>query len=595
VRSQRPGTTVGGFLADVTSCEAEEFGLTDDEAAATDPQERLLLATTRRCVEDAGVTPERLSGAGPVGVFVGAMWADSALYGVAARADGAPGTYANRAGLAHRISHAFDLTGPSVVIDNGCVSGLAAFDAALRAVRSRQCAAAVVGAGNLVLHPDHLDVLATLGLVAEETGSCPLTERASGWIVGEGIGAALLKPLADAVADGDTIHAVIRGGAVRHTGGTRQFGLPSRATQEATLRAALADAALDPPAVGYVEAAAAGAALGDSIELAAVASVFAGDDPVLLGSVKPVVGHLEAASVFAQLARVICQFRSGRVHPTLPAAAPAAIRVTSPVRLVTESTPWPARPDRVGSVRRRAVINAVAGTGAYGCLVVEEPPPPTPPEPGDDPAAVRVLPLSADTPQHLVALALAIADHVETTAGAVPLGAVARTLRQGRRARAHRGVVAATPGDAPRLLRELAVRLDTGQPPLLGPVPQPYAEVVSRWLAGAEVSWPDEPPGPRTPLPPTPLRTRRFWPPGNRDPDGDPFDRFSRIVSAETGIDPDRLTAQSDLLALGVTSRQLQRIATRVRAAGGGPLPLERLFEIDNLAELAGTAFGGVR
>ncbi len=630
--SRRRGAEVGGYLADVSGCEAEEFGLTEQEVAAIDPQERLLLTMARWCFEDAGVVPNRPGFDQRVGVFVGAMWADHALYGVPARAHGSMGTYANRAGLAHRLSHAFGLTGPSMVTDSACVSGAAAFDTAMRALRAGRCSAALVGAANLVLHPDHLDVLTALGLLAEDPDSCPLTDRAKGWNVGEGIGAALLKPLSKALADGDPIRAVLRGSAVQHAGRTRQFGLPSRACQEATMRDALADAGLRPQAVGYVEAAAAGAALGDSIEVEAVANVFSGSE-VLMGSVKPVVGHLEAASVFAQMAKVICQLQTHRLYPVLRPSGAAAVTTPSSVRLVAEPTVWPASMDESGQIQVRALINTVAGTGAYGTLVVEEPPI-RPEEPQDD--VDEVLVLSADTPEHVAAFAEELAAAVGPDAGrsALPLAAVARTLRAGRDVRGSRGAVVTSPAEASHRLRMLADQIRSGKEPLVGEPPDVYAEALRQWLAGKQPRWPVTAHGRRVALPPVPLERLSVPSPRNAEPEreaqpsdladtcanavpqqpaprreggrrtsgpgaersgtaADCLERIGEIIQEEADIDAALLTGQADLLSLGVTSRQLLRIAGQVRARGGNELPLSQLYEIENLAELARIAFGG--
>ncbi|MFD7931712.1 amino acid adenylation domain-containing protein, partial [Streptomyces sp. NPDC059742] len=443
--ARRAGARVGGYLADVTAVEAEEFRLADAEAAAVDPQERLLLTVTRHCLEDAALTPERLSETGQVGVFVGSMWQDHALYGVAARADGRTGTHATRGGLAHRISHAFGLTGPSLVIDTGCVSGLAAVEAAFRAVADGRCEAAVAAGSNLVLHPDHLDVLSELGLVAEQEDSCAFTDRASGWLVGEGVGAVLLKPLERALADGDPVHAVLRGGALLHAGKTRQFGIPDPRRQEQVMRAALADARLTAGDIGYVEAAAAGAALADALEFTALGRLFgatgtdnggatgdgngAGLGPVPVGSVKPNTGHLEAASVFAQLGKLIAQFRRDRLYPTRLTSAvnPALAAYGGSVALAGPSADrWRTSPGGT----RRALVNGFAGGGSYGSLVVEEPPAAATAAPASADAGAsegtEVLVLSADSPENLARWARALAQEQDADPALVH-AAVART------------------------------------------------------------------------------------------------------------------------------------------------------------------------
>ncbi|GAA3755683.1 amino acid adenylation domain-containing protein [Salinactinospora qingdaonensis] len=603
-RSERAGARMGAYLDDITGCEAEEFGLDDKEAAATDPQERLLLATVRQCLEDAGSAGEQRARLDPIGVYVGAMWADHALHGMSARAAGEQGTHATRGGLAHRLSHAFDLTGPSMVVDSGCVSGMAAIDMAVGAIRSGRCRAAIAAASNLVLHPEHLDVLADLGLVAEDADSCAFTSRASGWLVGEGIGALMLKPLHRAVADGDPIHAVVRGTSVRHSGATRRYGVPSRGTQEEAVRAALADAGLPPESIGYVEAAAGGSALADALEAQELSEVFQHAGPVPLGSVKPTLGHLEAASVFAQLAKVMCQLRSGEVFATrLTSELNPAVVSAPAVEIPQERARWRPQPEPSGASRRRALVNGVAGTGSYGCLVIEEGPPLAEPQSEEQHKEAWALPLSADSPENLAVLANSLADAVP----GMPLASVARTLREGRPARGERAVVVTTAEEAAQALRRLASAVTSGAGRLVGTATGELSVQIEKWLAGETVHWPEvERDVPKVSLPPTPLRVRDFRLPGAAPPSGQgappsgegdgaasPLDRFASIVAAETGIPADQLLPETDLVASGVSSRRLLRIAARVAEEGGGPLALETLFETDNLVDLATAAFGG--
>ncbi|MEU3838485.1 amino acid adenylation domain-containing protein [Streptomyces sp. NPDC028635] len=521
-RAQRAGAAVGGYLDDVLAAERDEFGLD----AAVDPQERLLLSVVRRCLEDAAVTPARLAAQGPVGVFVGSMWHDHALYGVAARAgdDAGGSTHATRGGLAHRTSHAFGLTGPSVLLDSGCVSGLAAVEAAYRAVADGRCPAALAAATNLVLHPDHLDVLSEMGLVAEDAASCAFTDRASGWLVGEGVGAVLLKPLDRALADGDPVHAVLRGGALQHSGTTRQFGIPDPQRQEQTMRAALADAGLEPADIGYVEAAAAGAALADALEYTALGRLFGEDTaaadaagPVPVGTVKPNTGHLEAASVFAQLAKVVAQFRREKLYPTLLTSAvnPALARSSGAVALAGPGADdWRTAPGRP----RRVLVNGFAGGGSYGSLVVEEPPAAVTDPEGE---AVHALPLSADTPANLAALAGLLADALERDP-APGIGPVARALREGRPDRPARAVLVTDRRRAVAGLRALAERVrDEGAGIIEVTAAAPATELspVTPWLAGAAATWPPLD-TPRACLPPTPLTRVTLPLPAPRTPYG---------------------------------------------------------------------------
>lgn len=611
-RAGRAGARVGGYLADVTAVEADEFGLGGEETAAVDPQERLLLSVARHCFEDAAVTPRQLSEAGSVGVFVGSMWQDHALYGVTARADGRPGTHATRGGLAHRTSHAFGLTGPSLVLDTGCVSGLAAVEAAYRAVADGRCEAALAAGSNLVLHPDHLDVLSDMGLVAEQPDSCALTDRASGWIVGEGVGAVLLKPLDRALADGDPIHAVLRGGALVHSGTTRQFGIPDPKRQEEVMRTALADASLTPGDIGYVEAAAAGAALADVLEFGAVDRLFTGQEqPVPVGSVKPNTGHLEAASVFAQLGKVILQFRREELYPTRLTSAPnpalngrtGAVLATAP-----EGTRW----RTADGGPRRALVNGFAGGGSYGSLVVEEPPRAAAAGAAAAHGSAYALPLSADNAGNLARLADSLAEALDRDPQ-LTLAAVARTLREGRTARAARGAVVADRSRAAAALRALAERIRRQGPGIAeewSPATDGERTALDAWLAGTEPQWPAVPGATRrAALPAVPLEVRHVPLPipstapeepatsapentqSTESTEPTPFDRMARIAAEETGTPVERITPADDLFAMGATSRQLLRIAARVTAEGGRELTLETLFTAPDLGALAEVAF----
>ncbi|MBB1242386.1 amino acid adenylation domain-containing protein [Streptomyces durbertensis] len=609
-RAERDGARVGGYLADVTSVEAEEFGLSPAEAVAIDPQERLLLSVVRRCLEDAAVTPERLAETGRVGVYAGAMWQDHALHGVAERAAGGSGTHATRGGLAHRVSHTFGLTGPSMLLDTGCVSGLAAVEAAYRAVLDGRCEAAVAAGTNLVLHPDHLDVLSAMGLVAETPDSCAFTERATGWIVGEGVGAVLLKRLDRALADGDHVHAVLRGGALLHAGTTRQFGVPDPGRQEEVMRAALDDADLGPGDIGYVEAAAAGAALADALEFSALRRLFGaeepGGSPVPVGTVKPNTGHLEAASVFAQLGKLIGQFRRERLYPTrMTAEVNPALGGRRAVALAGDSDDrWRTAPGQP----RRALVNGFAGGGTYGCLVVEEPPRPATGVSVSEADAPALL-LSADTPAHLADWAEDLARELDRRTD-LTLGQVARTLREGRRARRARGAVVADRHAAASALRTLAerTRREGGGTlvELTEPVPEDGA-VLAGWLAGGPVVLPPVAGAPRrVALPAVPLELRDVplpVPTGSAPVDlttgpgtdeagaDDPFARLAAVVGEELGVATERISPTDDLFAMGANSRQLLRVAARVTAAGGRELPLEALFTTPNLATLADLAF----
>ncbi|MFC4496476.1 amino acid adenylation domain-containing protein [Streptomyces ovatisporus] len=642
------GATVGAYLPDVSAYEPAESGIPRDQAAAVDPQEHLLLTAVRGCLENAAVRPGELSAAGPVGVFTGAMWHDHGRGG--AGTGGGPMAEPTSTGLAHRISHAFDFHGASLVVDAGCASGLAAVEAALRALRGGQCSTAVAAAVNLVLDGSHLQFLADAGLLAESADSRPFSGRSDGWIPGEGVGAVLLKPLERALADGDPVHAVLRGGACRHSGTTRAYGMPSPQLQEETVRAALADAGVTTGDIGYVESSATGAALADALELDMLGRVFGegeGTQPVPVGSVKGSLGHMEAASAFGQLAKVLAQFRQDRLLPTVAAdsAPPAG---GGRVRLVVDVEPWPAQ--------RRVLLNSFAGTGGYVSVVLEAPPRRGPARAHAGPVT---LALSADAPAELARHARQLAEHLDREQP--PLHAVGAALRRGRRARSCRAAVVATTGDgAVRALHTLAaeaaghvtapggglfVRADD-----TGTGTQP--ELPAGWLDGADAPWPAESVAPlRAALPATPVPSETTGPaapvgsapepvaaaaaagvlpqtaataaapttsatsttaaasaasntgpvtggsPVTGTPDGRAggtraLERLVAIVVRETGVHARQLDESTDLIALGVDSLRLVRIAHAIAAEGGRAPSLTALYAEPVLGVLARSAFG---
>jgi acyl transferase domain-containing protein/aryl carrier-like protein len=456
-----------------------------------------------------------------------------------------------------------------------------------------------------------------MGLVAEQPDSCAMTDRASGWIVGEGVGAVLLKPLDRALADGDPIHAVLRGGALVHSGTTRQFGIPDPKRQEEVMRAALADACLTPGDIGYVEAAAAGAALADVLEFGAVDRLFTGQEqqPVPVGSVKPNTGHLEAASVFAQLGKVILQFRREELYPTRLTSArnPALNGRTGAVLAVSpQGTRWRTEDGAI----RRALVNGFAGGGSYGSLVVEEPPRTAATADATAHDSAYVLPLSADNADNLARLADSLAQALDR-APRLTLPAVARSLREGRTVRAARAAVVADRGRSADALRTLAQRIRHQGPGIAeewSPATDAEHTALDAWLAGAEPQWPAVPGNPRRAvLPAVPLDVRHLPLPvpapasGAQEPvtvlegpaapqstqptQPTPFDRLARITAEETGRSAERITPADDLFAMGATSRQLIRIAARVTAEGGRELTLETLFTAPDLGALAVEAF----
>ncbi|MFD4506926.1 amino acid adenylation domain-containing protein [Streptomyces sp. NPDC058457] len=372
----RPGVTSGGFLHRPDRFDARRFRLSPAEAATLDPQARLLLETVWNCLEDSGHTPASLAGEAPrVGVFTATMWHDQQLVGADAWAGGAPAlSSALASDLPARISHFFGFEGPSLAVDTSCSSSLTALHLAAESLRRGECDAAVVGAANLILHPYHLAALSAAGLLTDS--AAPVRAYAadsSGWCPGEGVAAVLLRPAEPARRAGDVVHGVLEATWVGHYGGRGRYGSPAPNALAASLRTVLDRAGATPADIGYVECAAAGAALADVAELEALADVFA-SSPLLIGTVKPNIGHLEGASGLSQLIKVLLQLRHRSIAPTLVAGhrTPLVDWDGLPLRIADRLTNWRARGGDPGAVRR-ALVNAVGAAGSYAHVVLRGP------------------------------------------------------------------------------------------------------------------------------------------------------------------------------------------------------------------------------
>jgi epothilone polyketide synthase D len=374
----RPGsaghitTRRGGFIEDADKFDAAFFGISPREAEKMDPQQRLLLETAWDALEDAGMTRPALS-AQRVGVFVGAITRDyrDILY-----RSGVLDVHSNigttGSGLAGRLSYAFDLRGPSISLDTACSSALAAVHLACQSLRSGESTVALAGGSNLVLSPEEGITFSQANMLSPE-GRCKFASRhADGFVRSDGVGVVVLKLLQAAVADGDAIHAVIRGIAVANDGRSSGALLtPGEDGQVATLRAAHADAGIDPGQVDYVEAHGTGTVVGDAVELRALASVFDGQDerhhPLAVGSVKTNIGHTEGAAGIAGLIKVILSLEHRVIPPSLHSQQLSAALDWSrtSLRVQREITQWPgAAPEGIAGISSFGLT----GTNAHAVL-----------------------------------------------------------------------------------------------------------------------------------------------------------------------------------------------------------------------------------
>ncbi|MFD6231238.1 SDR family NAD(P)-dependent oxidoreductase [Streptomyces sp. NPDC060232] len=317
---------VGGFLGGVGGLDLDFFGISEHEAAKIDPQQRLMLEVAWEAVEDAGIDPYGLAGSA-TGVFVGISSSD--YRDVLANSPSAD-AYSLLGGAssvaANRLSYVLDLRGPSLSVDTACSSSLVAVHLACEAIRRGECGVAVVGGVNVILTPAITEAFDNSGVMAPDGRCKAFSARADGYVRSEGAGAVVLKPLSEALRDGDRVSAVIRGSAVTSDGRTNGLLAPSRRAQEDVVRLALAGAGARPSEVGYVEAHGTGTAIGDQIEAAALGTVLnegrAEDRPCAIGSVKTNLGHLEAAAGIAGLIKLALSYEHGALPPSLHCAEP---------------------------------------------------------------------------------------------------------------------------------------------------------------------------------------------------------------------------------------------------------------------------------
>ncbi|WP_086824394.1 type I polyketide synthase [Allokutzneria sp. NRRL B-24872] len=402
----------GGFLDRIDTFDAGFFGVSPREAAAMDPQQRLVLELCWEALEDAHLRPESLRGT-RTAAFVGAIWDDYAtLVGRSGRDAVSSHTVTglHRSILANRVSYFLGLTGPSFTVDSGQSSSLVSVHLACESLRKGESTVALAGGVNLIIAPESTERSVKFGGLSPDGRCFTFDERANGYARGEGGGVVVLKPLPAALADGDDIYCVVRGGAVNNDGGGEGLTVPSRVGQEEVLWLAYERARTDPAEVGYVELHGTGTRAGDPVEAAALGAVLGAArdpaDPLLVGSVKTNVGHLEGAAGITGFLKVALALRNRALPPSLNFRTPNPDIPLEELnlRVRTEFGEW-----------ERARVAGVSsfGMGGTNChLVLAEPPAVTTEEPRDPGLAPVALALSAKTASALPGQAAALASHL---------------------------------------------------------------------------------------------------------------------------------------------------------------------------------------
>ncbi|MEU2512011.1 beta-ketoacyl synthase N-terminal-like domain-containing protein [Streptomyces syringium] len=414
-----------GALEGVECFDAPLFSVSAPEARAMDPQHRLLLETTWAALEDSGTDPLGRRGS-RTGVYVGISAADYARIAERSPLSRFSAVGASPSVAAGRLSYHFGLRGPALSVDTACSSSLTAVHLAVSALRLGECEQAVVGGVNLVLAPEPTAALDRLGVLSPSGRCLPFDAAADGYVRGEGCGVIVLVPLSAAREQGLPVRAVIRGSALDHNGTGNGITAPSGLAQRDVITAALRDAGLPASRVGYLEAHGSGTVLGDAVELGSAVVLTDGRDrPLYLGSVKGVLGHLEAAAGIAGLIKTVLALEHGEIPPTRGERGPntAADWADGRLAVTAEPIPWPAHDD----VPRAAGVSSFGFSGTNVHVVLEQAPTPEPhPERLPSPARRFAVPVSARTDAALRASVERLAAALRRTPH--ELGDVAGTL-----------------------------------------------------------------------------------------------------------------------------------------------------------------------
>ena len=376
-----PGKVVtrrAGFVDDVTGFDAPFFGMSTREVRLMDPQHRLLLETAWHAVEHSGTAPTALANTN-TGVFVGLATHD--YLGMASgeltypeiEAYMAIGT--SNAAAAGRISYRLGLQGPSVAVDTACSSSLVAIHQACQALQLGECDLALAGGANVLLTPATMITFSHAHMLAPD-GRCKTFDAAAdGYVRGEGCGVVVIKRLEDAIRDGDRIRAVIRGSAINQDGASGGLTVPNGVAQQRVIADALKRAGVAPGDVGYLEAHGTGTSLGDPIEAQAAGAAYGigreANRPLLVGSAKTNIGHLEAAAGIAGIIKVVLSLENGLLpqHLHFENPSPHIPWDRLPVEVVIEAIPWE-RSDRP----RIAGISSFGFAGTNAHVILEEAP-----------------------------------------------------------------------------------------------------------------------------------------------------------------------------------------------------------------------------
>ncbi|MFP3515334.1 SDR family NAD(P)-dependent oxidoreductase [Pseudomonas sp. SIMBA_077] len=487
-----------GLLEDIAAFDAAFFRLSPREAEWLDPQQRFLMEISWQALEHAGIAPSALRG-GDHGVFVGLMGSEyAALLGQGdsreVEAQFATGSACSVA--AGRLAYFLDWQGPALTVDTACSSSLVAVHLACRSLQQGECRLALAAGANVLLDDRHFEAFERAGMLSASGRCHSFDQQADGYVRAEGCAALVLKRLADAEADGDPILAVILGSAINQDGSSASLTAPNPKAQQAVIEAALRQAKVEALSIRYLEAHGTGTPLGDPIEVqaayAALGKRRTADEPLLLGSVKSTLGHLEACAGLAGMIKTVLSLQHSLIPGQLHFNQPNPLIPWSElaVEVVSKTRPWPA-----GAKRAGVSSFGFSGTNAHVILEAYEAPPTAQP-----PSRVPVaLVLSARTALQLRERAEQLIRFLDTQD--VELNTLAYTLQVGRDAMAQRlAFVASSVAEVVHTLQSYLAQqptlntvfqgvIDPAHPALTVHQPQTLALMVEGWVRGEPVQW----------------------------------------------------------------------------------------------------------
>ena len=616
----------GAIISDIEMFDAAFFNFTAKEAELTDPQHRVFLECAWEALENAGYDPEATQQM--IGLFAGSstnaylysnILSNRDLVKLAGMLQIMLGN--DKDHLATRVSYKLNLKGPSLAVQTACSTSLVAVHIACQNLRGYQCDIALAG-GISIKVPQKSGYMHVDGSITSPDGHCRAFDAdAQGVIGGSGAGVVVLKRLAEAIADGDYIHAIIRGSAINNDGGNKVgYTAPSIEGQAAVIVTAMATAEVAADSVSYVETHGTGTKLGDPIEVAALTQAFrSGTDRkqfCAIGSVKTNIGHLDAAAGVAGLIKTILALKNRTLVPSLnfKQPNPQIDFANSPFYVSTQSAPWPAN----GSTRRAGVSSfGMGGTNAHVILEEARLEEANVAEPSAAEPSWQLLPLSARTSTALETMTENLAMFLRKNPD-IALADVAFTLQVGRRAFKHRRFVvcsdvddavrALETKDSERVFTGIVETSDSAQPVSSFQYKDSQSDLNllgQFWLSGARINWTQLHAGEkcrRIPLPTYPFERQRYW--------IDPVQAPKPALNSATNVKPEFVAPRSDIertlaeiwkklfgieqvsvddnfFDLGGHSLLAIQLDSQLREAFGVELSMDVFFEAPTIADLA--------